>query len=321
MAHRSFWLASCTGALTLSTSVVAQEYPTKPVTIVVPTAVSSVSDILARTLAPRLTQRLGQPVVVENRLGAAGNIAAVHVAKATADGHTLLLTSNAIVISPLVQKSVGYDPVTDFAPIGRLGTTVLAFVVNPAVAATTVAEFVSLVKARPGQLNYATPGNGTPQHLAMEQFKQLMGVSITHVPFSQSGAAMTELVAGRVESAFVALTQALPQVKGEKLRILALAGDARSSLVPDRPSFRELGLDALDNPWVGMFAPASTPQAAINRASKELSALLAQQDLQETLLKTGIVVSVNSPADFAMQIKTESARLQKIISAAGIKAD
>ena len=303
-------------------SVRGQEYPTRPVTIVVPTAVSSVADIVARSLAPLLGQRLGQSVVVENRTGAGGNIAVAYAAKAAPDGHTVLLSSNAMVIAPLLQKSVGYDPIADFAPIGRLGTTVLALVVNPQVAAKSVDELVRLAASQPGRLNYATPGNGTPQHLAMEHFKQLKGgLAITHIPFAQSGAAMSELVAGRVEMAFVALTQALPQVRSEKLRALALAGDARSSALPDIPSFRELGVEALDNPWVGLLAPARTSPAIVNRLAAEIGTLLSRPEQQEVMTKAGIVPAVNSPAEFGEQMRRDLARWRKVIEAAGIKPD
>ncbi len=300
----------------------AQEYPTRQITIVVPTAPASVADLLGRALAARLASRVNQPVVVDNRVGASGNIGIAFVSKAPADGYTLLLTANTMVMSPLLQKNVGYDPSKDFAPIGRLATTTLALVAHPSVAANTVAEFVALAKAKPKSLNYATPGNGTPQHLAMEHFKQLAGgIDITHVPFAQSSTAMTDLVAGRVESGFVSLTQALGFVSGGKLKVLALAGDRRAAALPNVPSFAELGLDALDNPWVGLLAPAGTPAAAVSRLSREVTAALAAADIQESMAKSGMTISVNTPAEFARQIQSDLARWQKVITAAGIKAD
>ncbi len=308
-------------ALVAGTST-AQEFPTRQITIVVPTAPASVADLLGRALAARLATRVSQPVVVDNRVGASGNIGIAFVSKAAADGYTLLLTANTMVMSPLLQKNVGYDPAKDFAPIGRLATTTLALVAHPSVAANTVAEFVALAKAKPKSLNYATPGNGTPQHLAMEHFKQLAGgIDITHVPFAQSSTAMTDLVAGRVESGFVSLTQALSFVSGGKLKVLALAGDRRAAALPNVPSFAELGLEALDNPWVGLLAPAGTPGAAVNRLSREVSGTLAGADIQESMAKSGMTISVNTPAEFTKQIQADLARWQKVITAAGIKAD
>lgn len=306
----------------VAATAIAQEFPAKPVTIIVPTAPASVADLLARALSPRLSPRLGQPVVVENRTGAAGNIGIAYVSKAPADGYTVVLCANTLVMAPLLQKSVGYDPVKDFAPIGRLAVTTLAFVVHPSVAATSLKEYVALARAKPKQLNYATPGNGTPHHLAMEHLKQLLGgLEITHVPFAQSSTMMTEMVAGRVEGGFVSLVQTLPFAQSGKLRVLAIAADKRSASLPDTPSFAELGMETLDSPWVGLLAPAGTPPAAVNRLSRELQAVLAAADIQEAMQKAGMVISVNTPAEFAAQIQGDLARWQKVVAAAGIKAD
>lgn len=315
------YFAFALAALTAATAAVAQEYPSKAVTLIAPTAPASAADLLARAMAPRLSARLGQAVVVENRTGASGNIGIALVARSPADGHTLLVTPNTIAIAPALQKNVGYDPLKDFAPITRLTIVPLGFVTKQALPVNTVAEFVALAKSKPRALNYATPGNGTPQHLEMEHFKQLDGIDVVHVPFSAASGAMNELLAGRVDVAFVSLTQALPQVREGRLRLLGVASDKRNPLAPQSPTFAEQGLEALDSPWVGMLAPGGTHSSIVTRLARDVQAIFETAEVQETASKAGMVVAISSPAGLASQIQNDLARWRKVIDTAGIKPD
>ncbi len=251
-------------------------YPDRAVTLVVPFTAGSGSDIIARIVGPRLAERWKQPVVVDNKPGASGNIGADAVAKAKPDGHTLLMAINTLSMAPNLYRNPPFDPATDFAPVIKMATANFCMVANPALPVSDLAGLLALAKAQPGRINYASPGNGTPHHLAMELLKQQAGVEFTHVPYKGIAGATTDLVGGQVQVMFASLHSTLPQIKGGKLRLLGITGE-RSPLVPGTPTFREQNaafLDAMDA-WYAVFAPARIAPAVIAKLHQDLSAVLA----------------------------------------------
>jgi tripartite-type tricarboxylate transporter receptor subunit TctC len=282
----------------------AQEaYPKRPVKMMVPFTPGTGMDILARTLAAKLAERWNNPVVVENRPGASGNIGTDAVAKAPPDGYTLLVTANTIVLNRGLFKAIPYDPVRDFEPVLPLALGKMALVVHPSVNATNVSEFVALAKASPGRIDYASPGRGTPHHLAMELFKQSTGIDLVHVPYKGSGPAVTDLIGGQVKVMFLPLHVAQPQVQAEKLRILE-------------------GLSGIDvDIWYALYAPAGTPRDIIARLSTDINAVLKQPEVRDTLAKQGLATTGGTPADLARLTATDLERWAKVIRDARIEAE
>ena len=300
----------------------AQTTPTDVLTVLVPTTSGTGSDIAARLLAPRLSQRLGRPVIVENRTGASGTIAIGAVAKAAPDGNTILIAPNTMAMISSLYKNLPWDPVDDFAPVARLGKMLVATVVSPSVSATSIEQLVALAKSRPGQLNYATPGNGTPHHLRTEMFKRITGIDIVHIPYKGSAGAVTDLSAGHVQIGFFPLHAVLPLVKGGKLRILATSGDARSAWTPDVPTYRESGINGLnDYDWLGAFFPRNTPKETVNRFSREIIAIFSTPDFQEELSQRGVIANPGSPDELSALLKRELAEWKKVIADGQIVAD
>src|SRR3954470_23880400 len=255
------WLAAFSLAL-ISALCAAQPYPTRPITLVVPATPGSGPDMVARLFGQKLSQRVGQPVVVDNKPGASGNIGAALVAMASPDGYTLMVTINNFVITPALYKSVPYDPVADFATISRLAVGNLALVVNPRVLPVrSLNELTMYARANAGKLNYGSPGSGSPIHLAMELLKQKLGLDIVHVPYKSMGGFMNDLLGGQVQMSIIPVHTALPHAKGNRLSVLAVSGDNRSVLAPELPTFSELGLKDLDiELYYWIAAPARTPQ-------------------------------------------------------------
>jgi tripartite-type tricarboxylate transporter receptor subunit TctC len=292
------------------------------ITLVVPTTPGTGSDIAARLLAPRLAQRMGRPVVVENRTGASGTIAIGAVAKAAPDGHTILIVPNTMAMISSLYKGLPWDPVDDFAPVARLGKMLVATVVNPSVPATSLGQLVALAKSKPGTLNYASPGNGTPHHLRTEMFKRIAGIDIVHVPFKGSAGAVTDIAAGHVQIGFFPLHSVLPFVKTGKLRMLATSGDTRSTWTPDVPTYRESGINGLnDYDWLGAFLPKKTPREIVQRLSGELIAIFSAPDFQEELSQRGIIANPGGPDDIAALLKRELVEWKKVVVEGGIRAD
>jgi tripartite-type tricarboxylate transporter receptor subunit TctC len=301
----------------------AQDYPVRPIRLVVPYTPGTGIDIIARTVGPRLTDRWGQPVVVENRPGASGNIGADIVAKAQPDGYTLMVTVNSFTITPALYPKLPYDPVKDFATVGRVATGNIALVVNPAVLPVrTLDELTAQVRARQGKVSYASPGNGTPQHLAVELLKQRLGIDLLHVPHKGAAGALTDLLGGQVELMVLPVHTALPFAKAGKLTVIAVSGEGRSVLAPDSPSFAELGLKNLDiDLYFWIAAPAGAPGPVIEKWNRESAAVLALADVRESLLKQGLVPSPSSPGEIARQIGADVVRWKKFVSEAKITAD
>jgi tripartite-type tricarboxylate transporter receptor subunit TctC len=300
----------------------AQAPTAKVITILVPTTSGTASDIASRLLAPRLSQRLGQPVIVDNRTGASGTIAIGAAAKAAPDGNTILIVPNTMAMISSLYKSLPWDPVEDFAPVARLGKMLVATVVNPSVPAANLSQLVALAKSKPGQLNYASPGAGTPHHLRTEMFKQLTGADIVHIPYKGSAGAVSDLGAGHVQVGFFPLHAVLPLVKGDKLRMLATSGDTRSQWTPDVPTYRESGINGLnDYDWIGAFLPRKTPPDIVNRLSRELIAIFSAPDFQEELAQRGIIANPGGPGDMSALLKRELVEWRQVVTDARITAE
>jgi len=317
-------IAATTAAVLLLVALTAsaQSYPARPIRFVVPFTAGTGPDILARTLGEAMAKRLGQPIVVDNKAGASGNIGTEQVAKAPPDGYTILVTVTTFAMAPALFKPLPFDPVNDFAPIGEVAVGNLALVVNPALNVATVPELVALAKVKPGVLNYASPGNGTPQHLAMELFKQQMGVDIVHVPYKGSAGAVADVIANQVPMMIMPVHTALPYAAAGKLRILAVSGDKRSALAPESPTFREAGMRDFDiDLWYGLLAPAHTPRAIIERLNQEIAAALGQSEIRESLVKQGLDPTTSAPEAFGALIRADLARWDSVVVRAKIKAD
>ena len=301
----------------------AQAWPQRPVTLVVPYAPGTGIDIIARTLSPKLAERLGQGFVVENKPGASGNLGADFTAKAQPNGHTLMITVNTFVITPALYKNLPYDPVNDFTVMGKLATGNLALVVNStALPVKTLDELVAYVKARPGKVNYGSPGNGTPQHLAVELLKQRLGLDIVHVPYKNAAAANQDLLGGQVQMAVLPVHTAQPFAKAGRLNVLAVSGESRSVLAPDSPSFAEVNLKNLDiDLYYWIAGPANTPKEITTRVNREVAAILAMPEVRETLMKQGLIPATSTPEDISKLIRDDIGRWKKFIEASGIKAD
>ena len=308
---------------TFASGLAAQAaYPDRAVTLVVPFTAGSGSDIIARIVGPRLAERWRAPVVVDNKPGASGNIGAEAVARAAPNGYTLLMAINTLTMAPNLYKKPPFDPVTDFAPVMKMAVANFCMVANPAVTANDLAGLVALAKARPGQINYASPGNGTPHHLAMELLKLQTGTHLTHVPYKGIAGATTDLMGGQVQVMFASLHSVLPQVKAGKLKLLGVTG-ARSPLAPGVPSFREQGMDFMDavDAWYALLAPAGTAPELIARLHQDVSAVLALPEVRDQLANQGLTLQTSSPEQLAALLRSDLARWRKVIGEAKIVAD
>ena len=307
----------------LAGGVAAQSvYPQRSVTLVVPFTNGSGGDIIARIVGPRLSERWHQPVVVENKPGASGNIGALAVAKAAPDGYTLLMGINTLTMAPNLYKKPGFDPAADFAPVIKMAVANMCMVANPAFPANDLAGLIALAKSQPGRINYASPGNGTPHHLAMELLKSQTGAELTHVPYKGISGAITDLVGGQVQVMFATLHSVLPLVQGGKLKFLGVTG-ARSLLAPGVPTFREQGMGSVDtvDAWFALFAPAKTPPELVAKLHQDMSAVLALPEVRQQLAAQGLVVQTSSPEQLGALVRSDLARWRKVIDEAGIVAD
>lgn len=300
----------------------AQDFPSRPVHIVVPYTPGTGADILARVLGPKLAARWKAAVVTDNRPGATGNIGAESVAKAPPDGYTLLLTATSFVTNPALSRSAPFDSVRDFEPIALLATGALGIYVNPQVPVKSMREFVELVRAQPGKLYYSSPGNGGPQHLAMELLKLETGMNIIHVPYKGAGGAIADLVGGHVQAMISALQTVAAHVHSGRLRMLAVMSAQRSGAFPDVPTLKEQGLPDLEvETWYAMFAPAATPGAVIGKVNADLNEFLKEADVRDVLAKQGLVPAGGTPQRLGERVTRELARWGRVVGAVGIKAD
>jgi tripartite-type tricarboxylate transporter receptor subunit TctC len=306
-----------------ATGAAAQTYPAKPVRFIVPFAAGGGSDLVARTVAQKITEALGQPVVVDNRAGAAGTIGAEVAAKSPPDGYTLLLGSNGpLAINPSLYAKLPYDAARDFAPVSLVTVMPFVLVVHPALPVKSVKELIALAKARPNQLNYGSPGNGSTTHLANELLKSMTGMQITHVPYKGVAPAATDLISGQVQMMSGDLSTLLPHVRSGRMRALAVTSAKRSSLLPDLPTVSEAGVRGYDaSGWFGVLVPAATPPAIVERLNGAITKGLAAPDARERLGALGGEIAANTPAQFGAHIKNEAAKWGKLIRQLGLKAD
>jgi tripartite-type tricarboxylate transporter receptor subunit TctC len=306
-----------------SHAALAQTYPSKPIRLVVPFPPGGSTDIIARIVAQKLSERLGQQVVVENRGGAGGTIGAEAVAKASPDGYTLVVgTTSTHAVAPSVYGRIGYDPVKDFAPISLIAVTPYLLVVNPSVNVKSLQEFVGYVTARPGKLNYASAGTGSTTHLAMEMLKSAAGLYIVHIPYNGNGPAGTAVIGGQVEILFGSLPAVLPHAKSGRVRPLAVGTPKRSPSLPDVPTVAESGYPGFDaSLWLAIMAPAGTPAPIVDRLQKEIHAVIASPDTADALNKAGAEPITSTPAELAAMVKDGVAKYGKVVKQAGVKPE
>ena len=297
-------------------------YPTKPVRMIVAVPPGGPADTLARLVAPKLTEALGQTVVIDNRPGANGIIAYETTARAAPDGHTFTAVAAGVVINASLYKSVPYDPIKDFAPI-TLGITVPnILVVHPSVAATSTKDLIALARAKPGTVTFASAGSGTSGHLALELFRMNAGVDVIHVPYKGGGPALAEVLAGQVQALFSIALSAQPQIKAGKVRALAITSAKRSPVSPELPTVAESGLPGFEViGWFGWLAPAATPKPIVDRLHREIVRALKLPDVRDRLLSQSTEPVGNTPAEFAAFMKSEHAKWGKVIRAANIRVE
>ncbi len=317
------WLAIAACALLGTAAAHADTYPSKPIKLIIPYAVGGSTDQTGRLVAKSLAERLGQPVVVENRAGAGGTLGQDFVAKAAPDGYTLLFSAaGPLTVTPHTYAKLGYDPVKSFEPIALVATQPLLLVVKPELKVNNVGELIADGKARPGKLSYGSFGNGSAAHLAGEHFKALTGVDMVHVPYRGSGPALVDLVAGQIDLMFDVFSTAAPLVKGGRLRAIAISSDERSPQFPQVPTMKQAGVEGFEaGTWFGLLAPANTPGPVIDRLSRETNAALREKDLQETLAAQGATVRGGTPAQFRTYFLAEYDKWGRVVKSAGITAD
>jgi tripartite-type tricarboxylate transporter receptor subunit TctC len=309
-------------AVVASVTAPAQEYPAKPVRIIIGFPPGGATDLVARLMAPKYTGLLKQQFIVDNRPGANGVIGSDLAAKAAPDGYAIhLATIGSLVLSPATSK-VPYDPLRDFAPISQAVALQNIFIVHPTLPARTLKDLIALAKARPGALNFASSGNASPGHLAGELFKSMAKVNLVHVPYKGGGPALIDLVAGHVEIFVAVISTAVPQVRAGKARALAVTGPQRAAALPDVPTVAEAALKGYEaTNWYGLVAPAATPRPVIERLHKATVTVLEMADVKQALLDQGIEPAPSSPDQFAAYIKSETGKWTKVIKASGMKVE
>jgi len=312
------WITAGACVLVIPALAQSQAWPTKRVTVVVPYAPGSATDLLPRTVLEHVSAKVGQPIIIENRPGGAGAIGAGAVAKAEPDGHTILVHSNALVTAPAIQ-SMPYDPVRDFAGITPLGNVPLVLVISPEKGIKTLKEFVVAAKAKPGSINYAAAGIGTPPHLTMERFRLAAGFEGQVVPFKGAPEALTELLGGRVDVYFAPITPALPLIREGKLLALAVSSSKRASALPDVPTTVEAGFPDSDfDFWIGMMVPKKTPRDIVARIHQETTNALRDPSVKDKLAKLGVEEMITTPENFDARIAKEAPIAMTLAKAAGI---
>ena len=297
----------------------AQDYPVKPVRIIVPFAPGGPNDLVVRPIAPKLQELLGQPFIVDYRAGANGIIGTELVAKSPPDGYSLLVISSSFVINPSTQAKLPFDPLRDFAPVSPIATTDIIFVVNPTVPAKTVREFVALAKSRPGKLNYASSGTGGSLHLGAELFKMTAGIDMVHVPYKGAALALSDVIGGHVDSMFIAASGAIAQIRAGKVRVLAVASARRSQSLPDAPTFAQSGYpDVVVDTRYGLLAAAATPPAIVQRLNAAITKALGTADLRQSYAALSLDPVTSTSQEYGDYLRAEVARWRKVVTAAKV---
>jgi tripartite-type tricarboxylate transporter receptor subunit TctC len=319
---RGLAAAACAAGLLQALPVAAQTWPTRPVRIIVPFAVGGPADVFARFLAQRLPDQLGQTFVVENKPGAGAVIGTDQVAKAPPDGYTLLLMSNTHTVNETLVPNKPYHLTRDFVGVAPINYSDLVLVAHPSVPVTNVRDLLKLAKQRPGKLNYASSGTGTPYHMAGELFKSMGGVYLVHIPYKGSSGARTDLLGGQVDFMFDAVTTMTEQVRAGKAKAIATTGKQRSAVLPDVPTVHESGVPGYEATiWLGLMAPKGTPPAIVNRLNEAVSKIVAQPEVQQAWAKQGAVPLVMNAQAFDKYIQDDIQKWAKVIQSAHIKAD
>lgn len=304
------------------TSANAQTYPTRNITIIVPFPAGGSADTLARLLGAKLSEKFGQTVVVDNKPGVGGNIGTDLVAKAAPDGYTLLLAPSSISIAPHLYKKLAYDPIKDFAPVTLIGNIPMAVVVSPSFPAKSIKELIAMAKEKPGSIDYASAGNGTTNHLAVEQFKQITGIELTHIPYRGNPLAVLDVIGGRVPVFFDFVLTALPHIRDGKVRVLATTGLKRSEVLPDVPTVDEAGVPGFEaGTWFGIYAPAKTPPAIVDKLNAETLAAIADPALEKRLKGLGVDIIAKGPKELGDLTKSDLEKWGPIVQKAGVKLD
>ena len=311
------------GALPAYAAEKADGYPVRPVRFLVGFLPGGPSDVIARTVGQKLSENLGQPVIVDNRAGAGGNLSAELVAHAAPDGHTILLgTGSALVTAPILGQKINFNPDRDFLPVVRLGDSMSILCAHPSLPVSNVKELIAYAKARPGDVTYASSGIGVSNHLAAELLSTMAGIKMLHVPYKGSGAALPALIGGQVKAGFGPLLPALPHVKAGRLKALGVTGAKRSAAAPDIPTVAEQGLHGFEvNSWYGVFAPARTPRPIATRLNQEFNRVLTAADVRDRLAAQGVEVNGGTPEELMKVVHAERRIWTKVVKEAGIKVE
>ena len=312
------------GALLCTAAAVAgaQNYPNRPVKMIIPLAAGGATDALARIVAQKLSEAWGQQVVIENRPGAGGNIGSEYVARSAPDGYTMLLNGNNMAVNISINPNIAYHPVRDFAPVSMVASTIGVMLVAPSVQARTVKEVIALAREQPGKLAYGSTGNGTAGHLNMELFKVLTGINVHHVPYKVVTQAQTDLMGDRIQLWIASLPPMVPLIKAGKMRALAVSGKKRSEAIPEVPTMEEAGVagyEALS--WFALFVPAATPRDIVTRASDEVARAMKNAEVRERLAGLGIDPAGSSPEFMAKYLQEEITKWAAVVKATGMKLD
>jgi tripartite-type tricarboxylate transporter receptor subunit TctC len=318
------WLKKLLTLIFIVTAITAsaQQYPSKPIRMIVPLAAGGPGDVLTRALAQKLAEQTGQSVIVDNRPGANTNVGTEFVAKAAPDGYTLLVSGNPLTTNPALYASLAYDPIRDFAPVTLFGLTPLLLVVHPSLPVNNTRELIALARSKPGQLHYGSAGNGSALHLAGEMLNTGAQIKLQHVPYKGVTNAFSDLLGGQISIMFPGAPIALPQVKAGKLRALGVTSAKRSAALPDLPPLQEAGLPGYDvSVWYGVLAPAGTPAPVITRLHSELTKIIQLADIRERWATLGAEPLQSTPAEFAAFLKADVVKWAKVVRAAGVKID
>jgi tripartite-type tricarboxylate transporter receptor subunit TctC len=319
------WIAAATaiGLVAGANNAAAQNYPNRAITLVIPFAPGGSTSIVGRAIADKMSELLGEKVVVDNRPGAGGTVGTKAVAKSEPDGYTLVLGyTGTLAIGPSLYKSVGYDPRKDFAPIGLIGNAPNSLVVHPSFPAKTVAELIAYAKANPGKVNFGSAGAGTASHITGEYFAHSAGITLVHIPYKGTGPALTDLLGGHIPMAFAPIPASHPNVSAGKLRALAVTSITRSNLLPDVPTMVEAGLPGFDaSLYYGLAAPAGTPRPIIDKLNKVLREALASEEVKKQLGNDGTEITPGTPEDYAAFIDKDEKKWAQLVKASGVEQE
>ena len=302
----------------------AQQYPARPVRVLIPFTAGSAADIIARAMEPAMRQRLGQPLVVDNRAGAGGNIAAEVTAKATPDGHTIMMaTIGTHAINHSLYSKLNFHPQRDFTPVGLVAESPNALVINPKVRANSIQDLIALAKSKPGGLNYGSSGSGTTVHLSAELFSVMTGIKMVHVPHKGAAEALSSLLGGQTDLMFASLSSSIPLIKAGRLRAFAVTGARRSPSIPELPTVAETaGLEGFEaSAWFGIVGPAGVPKTAVATLSKASISALDDAEVKKRLFNAGVEIRTSTPDEFARYIASEMVKWEKVVKASGARVD